>query len=136
MTKKKKKEIVQSRISPDLKAEFAAIVKKEYGSDRKISEAIRDLIQDAVTGKKKIKREKKPNYQAVETMLFNSIKTEIRKIGSNINRWTTLLQAIRNKNEFISKSTEEKLQSSIDMLTSHILDIGERITKLTDNNGT
>lgn len=131
MSKSKKEEKVQARISPSLKSDFLIIVEKEYGSRRKISEAIRDLIQDAVTGKTKIKKEKKPDYSAVDKMLFDDINAEIRKIGSNINRWTTLLQSIRNKNEYISKSTEEKLQSSLEMLTSHFKEIEERITKKT-----
>ena len=136
MTKEKKKDIVQSRISPDLKAEFAAIVKKEYGSDRKVSEAIRDLIQDAVDGKRKIKRDKKTDIQAVNAMLYSTIKSEIRHIGSNINRWTTILQSILNKKEIISKSTLDKLLSSIEMLKSHLKDIETRISKPTDTNGT
>ena len=131
MSKSKKEERVQARISPDLKAKFLECVEKEYGSSRKISDAIRDLIQDAVEGKKKIKREKKPNYQAVDTMLFGDIKTEIHKIGNNINRWTILLQSIRKNNAYMSKSTEEKLQSSLEMLTSHIKSIDERITNKT-----
>ena len=136
MTKEKKKDIVQSRISPDLKAEFAAIVKKEYGSDRKVSEAIRDLIQDAVDGKRKIKRDKKTDIQAVNAMLYSTIKSEIRQIGNNINRWTTILQSILNKKENISKSTLDKLLSSIEMLKSHLKDIETRISKPTDTNGT
>lgn len=136
MTKEKKKEIVQSRISPDLKAEFAAIVKKEYGSDRKASEAIRNLIQDAVDGKRTIKRDKKTDIQAVNSMLSSTIKSEIRHIGDNINRWTTILQSILYKKEIISKSTLDKLLSSIEMLKSHLKDIETRISKPTDTNGT
>lgn len=136
MTKEKKKDIVHSRISPDLKAKFTAIVKKEYGSDRKVSEAIRDLIQDAVDGKRKIKRDKKTDIQAVNAMLYSTIKSEIRQIGNNINRWTTILQSILNKKENISKSTLDKLLSSIEMLKSHLKDIETRISKPTDTNGT
>lgn len=133
MDKKKKhdKKIDIRLTDEELRAINNAIIAMSKNDGRtqtkvSLSAGVRKIIMNAIQNEIQIK----PKPPQINSELALGILAEIKSIGINVNQLAKNMNAVLKMGGTVSNSTQNKLVCSLDLISQHLEDIVNRVSKL------